>query len=91
MTTSADRELDGDNGPDDPPGFGYADALAELESILEQLDDDAIDVDLLGTRVERAAALIRFCRGRIRAAQLSVEEIVAELDELADAPDDDER
>ncbi len=68
--------------PDDE--LGYADALAELEEILEQLEDDDIDVDVLSSKVERAAFLIRLCRGRIRAAQVSVEEIVAELDDLAD-------
>lgn len=68
----------------DTADLGYAEALAELEDILEQLDDDDIDVDVLSGRVERAAELIRFCRGRIRHAQMSVEEIVADLDELAD-------
>jgi exodeoxyribonuclease VII small subunit len=67
---------------------GYAAALAELEEILEQLEDDDIDVDVLSSKVERAAVLIRLCRGRIRAAQMSVEEIVAELDDLADDPSD---
>lgn len=68
----------------EPTELGYADALAELEEILDQLDDDDIDVDVLGERVERAAELIRLCRARIRHAQMSVEEIVADLDELAD-------
>ena len=67
---------------------GYADALEELEEILEQLEDDDIDVDVLSTKVERAAALIRLCRSRIRAAQVNVEEIVAELEDLADDSDD---
>lgn len=66
---------------------GYAAALTELEDILDQLEDDDIDVDVLSTKVARAAELIRLCRSRIRAAQLSVEEIVAELDDLAE-PDD---
>ena len=68
---------------------GYADALAELEEILDQLEDDDIDVDVLSTKVERAAVLIRLCRNRIRAAQVNVEEIVAELEDLADDADDD--
>lgn len=62
--------------------LGYAAALTELEEILEQLEDDTIDVDVLSSKVERAATLIRLCRGRIRAAQLSVEEIVADLDDI---------
>ena len=67
--------------------LGYADALAELEGILDQLEDDDIDVDVLSAKVERAAELIRLCRGRIRDAQLSVEEIVADLDQLVDDAD----
>ena len=70
--------------------LGYADALAELEEILDQLEDDHIDVDVLSTKVERAAVLIRLCRGRIRDAQVSVEEIVAELDDLAETGTDDD-
>ncbi len=68
---------------------GYADALAELEKILDQLEDDDIDVDVLSSKVERAAVLIRLCRNRIRAAQVNVEEIVAELEDLADDAEDD--
>ena len=70
--------------------LGYADALTELEEILDQLEDDDIDVDVLSTKVERAAVLIRLCRGRIRDAQVSVEEIVSELKDLADPDPDDE-
>ena len=69
--------------PDDTSTLGYAEALAELESILGQLEDDDVDVDVLSTKVARAAVLIRLCRGRIRDAQLQVSDIVADLDELA--------
>jgi len=64
--------------------IGYAEALAELEEILDELEDPAIDIDVLSTRVERAATLIKICRGRISAAQDKVTGIVAELEELAD-------
>lgn len=59
---------------------GYAEALAELDTLLLELDDDEIDVDLLATKVARAAQLIEFCRARIHHAQLEVATIVAELD-----------
>lgn len=64
--------------------IGYADALAELEEILDELEDPAIDIDVLSARVERAATLIKICRGRISAAQDKVTGIVAELEDLAD-------
>ncbi len=66
---------------DDPaPEIGYAEALAELESILAEIEDDAVDVDVLAARVKRAAELLRVCRGRITAAKVEVTQIVAELE-----------
>lgn len=67
--------------------LGYGDALAELESILDDLDRPDVDVDELSVKVQRAAVLIRHCRERISSARLEVEQIVAELD---GAIDDDE-
>lgn len=59
---------------------GYADAMAELEAILEEIEDDAVDVDVLAARVKRAAELLRVCRARISAARVEVTQIVADLD-----------
>jgi exodeoxyribonuclease VII small subunit len=61
----------------------YATAVAELDDILNELEDEALDVDILATRVERASTLIRFCRGRITSARTQVEQIVADLDALS--------
>jgi exodeoxyribonuclease VII small subunit len=63
---------------------GYAAAVAELEELLADLEDDALDIDLLATKVARASELIRYCRGRIHAARLQVDRIVADLEHLPD-------
>ena len=60
--------------------IGYADAVAELDDILAELDDDGIDIDVLSERVERAAYLITICRGRINSAQQRVAGIVESLE-----------
>ena len=65
---------------DAPDGaIGYAAALAELESILAEIEDDTVDVDVLAARVRRAAELLRVCRDRITAARDEVGQIVADL------------
>jgi exodeoxyribonuclease VII small subunit len=66
---------------DDTPG--YAAALAELEGILADLEDDGIDIDLLAEKVERATVLIRLCRDRIAAARVQVDKVVADLETLS--------
>lgn len=62
--------------------IGYAEAVAELEEILQELESDAVDVDRLAEQVRRAADLIELCRGRLTDAQVEVTRIVADLDNL---------
>lgn len=66
-----------------PVAAGYAEALAELDGILAQLERADVDVDVLAQQVQRAAALIAFCRDRIGTATLQIEEAVAGLGDPA--------
>ena len=61
--------------------LGYAEAIAELEEILETLDRDDVDVDQLSEHVQRAAELIELCRERIGSAKLRLEEVVGALED----------
>lgn len=65
----------------EPVASGYAAALAELEEILAQLERSDVDVDVLAAQVQRAAALIGFCRDRIGNARLQIEQVVSHLDD----------
>jgi exodeoxyribonuclease VII small subunit len=62
-----------------PIAVGYAEALAELESILAELERSDVDVDVLAERVKRAVELIGFCRARIGNARMQIEQVVADL------------
>lgn len=68
---------------------GYAEAVEELETILDELESDDVDVDLLAARVKRAADLIEFCRGRLDEAKVEVTRIVADLDALETLDDEE--
>jgi exodeoxyribonuclease VII small subunit len=76
--------------PDEPEGDAprYVDALAELEAILAELEDGDVDIDRLAARVRRAAELVELCRARVDDARVEVVRIVAEIDEVAAAPDE---
>jgi exodeoxyribonuclease VII small subunit len=74
------------------PDVGYADAMAELERILAELEGDHLDVDVLAERVRRASELIKLCRSRIARAQDDVAKIVTDLEAFElelDHPDGD--
>jgi exodeoxyribonuclease VII small subunit len=70
--------------------IGYAEAMAELGTILEELERDDLDVDVLAARVQRAGELIILCRARITRAQSDVESIVATLDQFDTAANGDD-
>ncbi len=56
-------------------------AMRELESILERIDSDGIDIDQLATELRRATELLELCRGKIRKADVEVNQIVKQLEE----------
>ena len=53
----------------------YAEAVAELENILQQLQEAPADIDQLHARIARAESLVAACRGKLR----GVEDQLAEL------------
>ena len=79
MTDDAHDETADGGRPDD-----YRAAMNELESILQELERDDVDVDTLAERVRRAGTLLAFCRNRIDAARLEIEQIVEGIDDGGD-------
>jgi exodeoxyribonuclease VII small subunit len=69
--------------------LGFTEALRELTTLVDELESDALDVDALTERVERAAELVQWCRERIDGARLSVEEVLVRLEDTSDQPDAD--
>jgi exodeoxyribonuclease VII small subunit len=59
----------------------YGEALTELEAILTDLESSAVDVDQLARNVQRAAALIAHCRGRLETVEADVANVVDRLGE----------
>jgi len=62
----------------------YAEAMEELEGILEELEGENVDVDELAARVKRASELIQLCRERLKGARMEIQQVVADLEGLQD-------
>jgi exodeoxyribonuclease VII small subunit len=58
----------------------YREAYTELETILEKLENNELDVDQLTAQVKRAAELIKFCRGKLVDTESEIEKIINEID-----------
>ena len=60
---------------------GFTAAMRELETILQRIEGDELDIDRLAEELKRATALLELCRGKIRRAELEVTEIVQQLEQ----------
>ena len=58
--------------------MGYAEAIAEIEAILERFNSEQFDVDTLAAQVKRATELIAMCRKRLRKAEDDVAKVLKE-------------
>lgn len=72
-TTDSDNELSVED-------IRYADAIDELETILEQIEDEDVDLDDLAVKVERASQLVDVCREKIDDTETRVRDIIEDLD-----------
>ena len=75
----ADRETGPEVKAEAEPGFTAA--MRELETILQRIEGDELDIDRLAEELKRATALLELCRGKIRRAELEVTEIVQKLEQ----------
>ena len=59
----------------------YNDAITELESIVEQIESEEIDVDLLAEKVKRASYLIKLCKAKLKGTEGEVKKLLADIEE----------
>lgn len=68
----------------------YSAAAAELDEILEELEDGSIDIDVLSEKVERASWLVQVCREKLAGTELKVTKVLEQLEQPADEEDEDD-
>ena len=59
----------------------YKEAIAEIEEILEKIENEELDVDELAEQVKRVSFLIGFCKDKLLKTE---EEVKKVLDDMND-------
>lgn len=57
----------------------YEQALNELQSIIQELQDGKLGMDALKEKVTRAATLIRYCKDKLRQTSSEINTILGDL------------
>lgn len=56
--------------------ISYEKAYSELETIINQLESDALSIELLAEKVSRAAYLLEFCMQKMRTIESDIQQII---------------
>lgn len=60
--------------------LSYKEAIAEIEEILRQIENEEPDVDQLSEKVKRLSALVTWCREKLHNTEEEIEKILKEIE-----------
>lgn len=61
--------------------ISYNEAMAEVEEILEKIENEELDVDDLAEKVKRVSVLLKICKDKLLKTNEQVEQILKEMEE----------
>ena len=56
----------------------YSEAMARLEKIVSQIDNNELDIDTLSEKIKEANEIIAFCTGKLTKADQEIEKLLQE-------------
>ncbi len=61
--------------------ISYSEAMAEIEEILEKIENEELDVDELAEKVQRVSVLLKTCKDKLTKTNEQVEQILKEMED----------
>ena len=60
--------------------LSYKEAIAEIDEILRQLENNELDVDELSEKVKRVSHLVTLCKEKLHNTEEEIDKILKEMD-----------
>lgn len=57
--------------------LSYSEAMTEIESIIAQMEEGDLDIDILGEKVKRVTELIKLCKDKLHKTEEEVNKILS--------------
>ena len=58
----------------------YEEALDRLERIVKQMENDELDIDVMGEQLKQAQKLIKLCKDKLTKADNEIKRILEKID-----------
>lgn len=66
--------------------ISYAEAIKQVEEILEKIEKEELDVDELSANVKKAADLLKICKAKLHDTEEEIQKILDEMNQEGTAP-----
>ena len=60
--------------------ISYNEAVAEIEEILHQIENEELDIDILSEKVKRVSILLKLCKKKLHQTEEEVQKILDNID-----------
>ena len=60
--------------------ISYNEAVAEIEEILHQIENEELDIDILSEKVKRVSILLKLCKKKLHQTEEEVQKILDDID-----------
>ena len=61
--------------------LSYAEAVLQIEEILQKIETGELDVDDLAEKVKQASELLKLCKGKLFQTEKEIEKILKEMED----------
>jgi exodeoxyribonuclease VII small subunit len=58
----------------------YNSAIEEIESILAEIENEIVDIDIVTEKVKRVSELLTFCKTKLRTTEEEVEKVLRSIE-----------
>ncbi len=57
----------------------YSGAIRELETIVSEIENEEVDVDILAEKIKRASYLMTFCKNKLNGTEGEVKKLLTDI------------
>ncbi len=65
----------------------YKDAMEEIQTIVDEIEQEGVDIDILAAKVKRATDLIKYCRDKLKKTDREVKTVLEEFEKSGEEKD----
>lgn len=60
--------------------LSYQEAYDELQTIVQEIEDNSISVDILSEKIKRAMFLVEYCKQKLQKIEIDIDKLIEDIE-----------